>query len=267
MMRPRGCATRPCSSSLEGSNSSSPSAAARPSSPPAPSCRSLAAQAHFLGTLDGRDCYAAPLGKDEPVPAGMKLMPARSLYPLVDEALFGIAGRALAIAEWDVNHRYCGRCGAAHLAGARRARAPLRRLPHALLPAHLPGGHHARAPRRLHAPGPQRPVPRGLLQHARGLRGRGRVPRGDGGARGARGGGGGARRTCATSAASRGPSAARSWWASPPSTPGGDIRVDGQEIAEAAWFTADRLPQLPPAMSIARRLIDTFLAEVKARSP
>ena len=42
--------------------------------------------------------------------------------------------------------------------------------------------------------------------------------------------------------------------------------MDGQEIAEAAWFTPDNLPQLPPRLSIARQLIDTFIAQVKARS-
>ena len=47
----------------------------------------------------------------------------------------------------------------------------------------------------------------------------------------------------------------------------GEIRVDGQEIAEAAWFTRDRLPRIPPPLSIARRLIDAFVAQVKARTP
>ena len=42
---------------------------------------------------------------------------------------------------------------------------------------------------------------------------------------------------------------------------GGNIRVDGTEIAEADWFSASRLPpKLPPPISIARRLIDAFLA-------
>ena len=36
---------------------------------------------------------------------------------------------------------------------------------------------------------------------------------------------------------------------------GGAITLDGSEIADAGWFAADALPQLPPRMSIARRLI------------
>ncbi|RCV87514.1 NAD(+) diphosphatase [Billgrantia montanilacus] len=41
------------------------------------------------------------------------------------------------------------------------------------------------------------------------------------------------------------------------------IRIDGVEIADAAWFMPQRLPQLPPPYSISRALIETHLAEVK----
>jgi len=39
----------------------------------------------------------------------------------------------------------------------------------------------------------------------------------------------------------------------------GEVRPDGVELEDAAWFAADRLPPLlPPRTSIARRLIDRF---------
>jgi NAD+ diphosphatase len=38
----------------------------------------------------------------------------------------------------------------------------------------------------------------------------------------------------------------------------GEIVVDGSEIIEAAWFSKDELPQIPPKISIARQLIDWF---------
>jgi NAD+ diphosphatase len=41
---------------------------------------------------------------------------------------------------------------------------------------------------------------------------------------------------------------------------GGDLVLEDSEIHEAAWFTADALPTVPPPMSIARRLIDDFVA-------
>lgn len=39
---------------------------------------------------------------------------------------------------------------------------------------------------------------------------------------------------------------------------GGDIRCDPKEIVDAAWFRRDALPPIPPALSIARRLIDAW---------
>jgi NAD+ diphosphatase len=41
---------------------------------------------------------------------------------------------------------------------------------------------------------------------------------------------------------------------------GGEVAVDGSEIAEAHWFPRDGLPVLPPRTSIARRLIDAWRA-------
>jgi NAD+ diphosphatase len=40
----------------------------------------------------------------------------------------------------------------------------------------------------------------------------------------------------------------------------GEITPDGEEISEAAWFDRNRLPAIPSRVSIARRLIDAFLA-------
>ena len=38
----------------------------------------------------------------------------------------------------------------------------------------------------------------------------------------------------------------------------GEIKTDGAEIVDAEWFAADNLPNIPPKVSIARRLIDWF---------
>jgi NAD+ diphosphatase len=40
---------------------------------------------------------------------------------------------------------------------------------------------------------------------------------------------------------------------------GGELTPDGVEIVEADWFGADGLPNVPPPLSIARRLIDDWL--------
>jgi NAD+ diphosphatase len=41
---------------------------------------------------------------------------------------------------------------------------------------------------------------------------------------------------------------------------GGDIVLDEREIADAQWYAADDLPSIPPGLSIARRLIDDWVA-------
>jgi NAD+ diphosphatase len=48
---------------------------------------------------------------------------------------------------------------------------------------------------------------------------------------------------------------------------GGRIRTDGEEIADAGWFAAGRLPAIPPRLSIARQLIDWFVDRRPAVSP
>ena len=41
----------------------------------------------------------------------------------------------------------------------------------------------------------------------------------------------------------------------------GEIHIDKREIAAAAWFTAGNMPKMPGKISIARRLIDSYLAK------
>ena len=41
---------------------------------------------------------------------------------------------------------------------------------------------------------------------------------------------------------------------------GGEIRIDDDEIVDAAWFHYQDLPMVPPVGSIARLLIDQWIA-------
>jgi NAD+ diphosphatase len=65
-----------------------------------------------IGTLDGHRCYAAEVAPDAEPPEGMVFRDLRSLLGEVDERLFAMAGRAKQIVEWHRTHRFCGRCGA-----------------------------------------------------------------------------------------------------------------------------------------------------------
>jgi NAD+ diphosphatase len=63
---------------------------------------------HYLGQLDGIDCWAFTLSD---VPAGFRRAPLRAAMMGFGEPLMGIAGRAAQVLEWDRAHRYCGACG------------------------------------------------------------------------------------------------------------------------------------------------------------
>lgn len=47
----------------------------------------------------------------------------------------------------------------------------------------------------------------------------------------------------------------------------GDIRLDKEEITDAAWFGPDDLPLLPPQFAISRQLIDYYLSCIAAAHP
>jgi NAD+ diphosphatase len=42
---------------------------------------------------------------------------------------------------------------------------------------------------------------------------------------------------------------------------GGEIRLEEEELEDAGWYTADDLPRVPPKLSIARQMIDYFVAK------
>jgi NAD+ diphosphatase len=48
---------------------------------------------------------------------------------------------------------------------------------------------------------------------------------------------------------------------------GGELCADPAEIEDAGWYPADELPPLPPKVSIARAMIDGFVARHEPRKP
>jgi NAD+ diphosphatase len=79
-------------------------------------------EGHYLGRLGDVDCYALELASAE-VPTGTALEGLRALYGRLPDELYSIAGRAVQILLWDKTHRFCGRCGTATVnAPAERAK-------------------------------------------------------------------------------------------------------------------------------------------------
>ncbi len=75
---------------------------------PWPAFEALAPVRHYLGQLDGHDCWAFTLSE---TPAGWRRQPLRAAMMQFGEPLMGVAGRAAQVIEWDRAHRFCGVCG------------------------------------------------------------------------------------------------------------------------------------------------------------
>lgn len=64
---------------------------------------------HYLGRWENRACYV--LAASGAVPEGYAVSGLRGWLGRVDPDFFYLAGRAKQIAEWNRDHRHCGRCG------------------------------------------------------------------------------------------------------------------------------------------------------------
>lgn len=70
------------------------------------------APAHiYLGRLEGRACFAMPLEVEPEPPPGFAFSGLRELFGRLEEPVHGVAGRAFQIVEWYLGHAHCGRCG------------------------------------------------------------------------------------------------------------------------------------------------------------
>jgi NAD+ diphosphatase len=66
--------------------------------------------AHYLGRLDGHDCWAVTLDVE---PMGWRSVALRAAMMGFPHDVRGVAARAAQIVEWDRAHRFCGVCGTA----------------------------------------------------------------------------------------------------------------------------------------------------------
>ncbi|MCC6610792.1 MAG: NAD(+) diphosphatase [Burkholderiales bacterium] len=220
------------------------------------------AQQQYLGALGGVQVWCAEAGPGAVAPAGWAWRGLRTLYGVLDDGLFALAGRALQLVDWDRTHRHCGRCGTptrpklgersrecpacglvAYPRIAPAVMALVRRAPDEILLArshHFPPGMYS-ALAGFAEPGET--LEQCVLREVReevDLR---------------------------VSVARY--FASQPWpfphslmiafvcdWAS------GEVRADFLEIEAAAWFNIRSLPRLPNRISIARRLIDAVVAEM-----
>ena len=219
-------------------------------------------QVQYLGMLRGEHCYAAEVHATAEPPAGWAFQGLRTLFSLFDDTTLALAGRAVQLIDWDRTHRYCGACATptVHKTTERSRECPacgivfyprlapvvmclVRRGRSILL---------ARSPR----------FPQSTFSALAGF-----VEPGE------------TLEQCVAREVMEEVSVrvdnlryfASQPWPFPHSMmiafhadyAGGDIHVDGVEIAEARWFDIDALPNLPGKISISRRLIESALAEMQ----
>ncbi|WP_046212498.1 NAD(+) diphosphatase [Paenibacillus wulumuqiensis] len=214
----------------------------------------------YLGHIEQASCYTAELDADTEAPAGMTFLPLFALYDRIDEDLFHLAGRGLQMLAWDATYQFCGRCGSplGHADHERSKVCPSCGLSHypRLAPAVITlilkdnqlllarAGHFKNNMYGLIAgfvePGEtledcvQRETMEEIGIRINNIRYFDSQP-----------------------------------WPFPHSLmvgfiadyESGEIQVDGEEIVHADWFGVDNLPNIPPRISIARKMIDWYVEE------
>jgi NAD+ diphosphatase len=217
---------------------------------------------HYLGRLDHRPCYAVEVAEGTIPPEGMVFDGLRQVYGRLDEDLFWIAARAVQIIDWDRTHQYCGRCGVPlKVKTTERAKECPQcglllfpRLAPAIIVLVERGNQLLLARSRHFMPGMYsvlagfvepgesleetvvREVKEEVGIEIKDIKYFGSQP-----------------------------------WPFPHSLmvgftathASGEISLNDEEIENAGWFTIDNLPRIPGKISIARKLIDGFLAKQK----
>jgi len=220
--------------------------------------KSAVIRKQYLGTLDERPCFAAELSGNGIGDSKLAFKDLRGLFGSIAEDLIWVAGHANQLVNWSQTHQYCGRCGKLTVDKVdERAKicsecglVNYPRLSPAVIVAVLKNdrillGRNKRFKLPFYSvlagfvePGESleqcvnREIREEVGIRVKNIRYFGSQP-----------------------------------WPFPDSLmlafiadyAKGDICLDGSEIIEADWFAKDRLPQIPPKISIARQLIDWFV--------
>ncbi len=219
----------------------------------------------YLGLWDGRPCRALALGREQEFPAGLETENLMASEPRIDIDLLSLAGRAGQLLHWEKNSQVCSRCGGGMErlpgeAGKKCRGCGYAHFPHVhpcvIVLIHRPG--EVLLARKAEWPAGRYGLVAGFLECGE----------------------------CLEEAAAREIAeetgvrvreiryVGSQCWPFPSQLMAGftaaweegEIRVDPTELEDARWFPLDGLPQLPPRRSIARFLIDHWLARQGVRA-
>jgi NAD+ diphosphatase len=213
----------------------------------------------FLGLLGGVPAFAVGVPEDAEPPDGMRFDHLRALAGRLPDRQWALAGRAVQLVEWDRTHRFCGRCATPTepSPGERAKRCPacgllaFPRLAPAVISLVERDDEVLLANGRAFG-GPMYSCLAGFVEPGETLEEAVRREVGE---------------EVGVELGDVKYFASQPWpfphslmvgftatWA------GGEIDIDPEEIVAAAWFRADAMPMLSPRLSIARWLIDDWLA-------
>lgn len=222
-------------------------------------------EVHFVGVVDGAAWWAVDVPAESDDPSYGAALDLFSYFGRASQAEWLAAGRAVQIAEWARTHRYCGRCAAPTepSPGERAVRCPacgLAAYPRVapamitLVTRGAPGcDQEALLARGTNFPMPMYSCLAGFVEPGEDLEGA--VVRE-------------VREEVGVIVGDVHYQASQPWPFPHSLMIGfrarylsGDLVLDESEIADARWCRKDDLPPIPPGISIARRLIDAWLAE------
>ena len=218
---------------------------------------------HYLGNLQGADCIAVALADEAPALPGFALVGLRSLFLKVPEPALALAARAFQVVEWDRTHRFCGRCGTPtrDKPGERARQCPAcgyvaySRVSPAMMVL-VTREREVLLARANRFPGAMYSALAGFVEPGETIEDC--IHRE-------------VREEVGVDVTDLRYFASQSW-SFPHSLmiaytahyAGGELTPDPAEIADVRWFSVDALPDLPSTVSIARRLIDTTVARLRA---
>ncbi len=213
-----------------------------------------------LGVLDGRFAYAATSESKPPLAPGLSATSLRALHARMDASAFDAASLGAQLAYFAHNYRFCARC-AASLAPAAQSRARVcTRCKHEWYPRVSPcaivlvrDGDRVLMTRQPRYPAGMYGLVAGFVEASESVE---RCAERE------------ALEECGITVKNL-----RYFGSQPWSFPhqlmlgfvadyaGGELVVDTSELEEARWFSRDAMPSLPPSVSIARKMIDAFVAD------
>ncbi len=215
-----------------------------------------------IGMFDGQLIVAAMAETAYAPPADARFAGLRSLFGVMSDDLVAIAGRAIQIVEWNRSHQYCGVCATPteRLQHERSRKCPA--CGHAAYPRISPAmmclvtrGNQILLARNVNFPAGRYSALAGFLEAGESIEDA--VHRE-------------VEEEVGIKVSNLRYFSSQSWpfphslmIAFTAAYAGGTLTPNIHEIAEADWFNADNLPQLPPRISIARELIEDTLTRIR----